>query len=117
MTARQKGLEAAARRTVAALRKAGSLEAVDELRVANVMFTAARLDAMDPLASPAVVASMVRAHLAATKLLFGQDVVGGDDGMAEVLALLRDIPLGDAPVEGGYRLAGQAPPRVADGSS
>jgi hypothetical protein len=91
MTARQKSLEAATRRTVAALRKAGSLEAVDELAVANVLFTAGQLDHLDPMASPAMVASMTRAHLAASKALVGGDGASGDEGATtELLAFLHD---------------------------
>jgi hypothetical protein len=113
MTARQKGLQAATRRTVAALRKTGALEACDELKVANVMYTAAQLDGMDPLASPAMIASMTRAHLAACKALFGEPSgPDADAATAELLAILQDPKwlMQDASEDVPYRLPGQRPP-------
>lgn len=56
MTARQKSLTAATRRTVQALRRKEHLGPADELRIANVSFTASYLDNLDshrPLKLPA----------------------------------------------------------------
>jgi hypothetical protein len=50
-----------------------------------------------------MVASMVRAHLAASDALFGQSSGDDDFGMGEALALLRDMR-GDAPEIGSYEL-------------
>jgi hypothetical protein len=105
VTARQRTLEAAARRTVAALRKAGSLEDVDDLAIAGVLYSSHYLDHLDPLASPAHVASILRAHQAGLKLLLGRDGGAEDDGLAEVIAALNTplgyAPLGDAPEDDG----------------
>jgi hypothetical protein len=64
MTAPKTTLTAAAKRTVAGLRAAGSLEQVDDLTVATVLYTSHCLDTLDPSTSPAQVASLTRAHLA-----------------------------------------------------
>jgi hypothetical protein len=115
VTARQKSLTAAARRTVAALKKRRALEEVDELKIQNVYFTADQLDHLNPLASPAMIASMTRAHLAACQALFGQEPANNDDALAEVIAALSTPlgyagPMGDAPEDGEYRIPGQVPP-------
>jgi hypothetical protein len=104
MTARQKSLTAAAKRSVAALRKAGSLEAVDEIKVQTLLYTSDQLDNMHPEASPAMVASMTRAHLAACRAVFDQEPTGDDNGVGELLAALATMPaggpMGDAPEAG-----------------
>jgi hypothetical protein len=96
MTARQKSLTAATRRTVQALRKREQLTAADELRVANVTWTAHYLDNLDPLTSPTAVASLVRAHLAASKALFGEAGEEDASAYAEIIAALAS-PLEPAP--------------------
>jgi hypothetical protein len=98
MTARTTTLTAATRRTVRALRRAGSLEAdVDSLVVATCLFTAGRLDDLDAGTSAAQVASLTRAHLAATRLLLGRGEESDDSGLSEVIAALSMPPV-DAPI-------------------
>jgi hypothetical protein len=92
MTARRKGLLPAATRTVAALRKQGELEDVDALLVENVLFTAGLLDTLEPGTSPAQVASLTRAHLAAVRMLLGRDTTPGERD--ELTQLLADIAFG-----------------------
>jgi hypothetical protein len=70
------------------------LEAVDELAIAGVLFTSHYLDTLDQtIASPAHLASILRAHQAGLKLLLGRDDSSNDDGLSEVLAALQ-TPLG-----------------------
>jgi hypothetical protein len=120
MTPRQKSLEAAARRTVTALRRHERLESVDELAIANVLFTSHQLDHLDPLASPAMVASLVRAHLAASKALLGgpdEQTSNEDDALADFLAYLRspEALRGDASgYASGYRLPDRPPGWTGD---
>jgi hypothetical protein len=109
MTARQKSLTAATRRTVQGLRKTEHLMPADELRVANVMFTAQYLDPLHPLTSPTAVASFVRAHLAASNALFGEaGDENGSDAYTDVIATLSS-PLGDASTDQPYRLPDRPP--------
>jgi hypothetical protein len=92
------------------MRKAGALDQADELKVATVLFSADQLDRLDPLASPAMTASLLRAHLAASKALFDQEQSTTDDDsvMSEFLAILGDVR-GDAVTEPGFR-TGEVPP-------
>jgi hypothetical protein len=110
MTARKPGLVAATRRTVRALRRAGSLEEVDSLSVASVLFTADALDHLEPDTSPAQRASLIRAHLAAVKLLLGRDGADSDDAYAAVIEALS-TPLGYAGEMGDAPTDGQPWPR------
>jgi hypothetical protein len=94
MTAPQQTVSAAARRTVQALRRSRAIDRVDDLAVATVMFTSHQLDDLDPEdTSPAQIASLLRAHLAATKVLLGRDAPEEDTGgINELLAVLAAPP-------------------------
>lgn len=74
------------------MRKSGSIEGVDSLAIATVMFTSGQLDELEPGTSTVQVASLVRAHLAAAKLLLGQNDASADDALAEVIAALSTPP-------------------------
>jgi hypothetical protein len=82
------------------IQKAGSLERVDDLAAANVFYTAGQLDSIDPLTSPAQVAALIQAHLAATQALLSKR--DDDRSLSEVFAALS-APLTDASVEGDDR--------------
>jgi hypothetical protein len=111
MTARQKSLTAAARRSIAALRKTGALSPGDEIKAANLIYTAGELDAMHPAVSPAMRASMTRAHLAATRALFDEQPATSDDATSELLAYLQSpAMLGDATGAFGPVIPDQVPP-------
>jgi hypothetical protein len=71
------------------MRKRGAIDALDELRVANVLWTASELDNVPAEASPAMRASMCRAHLAACKALFGGEPEQEDVATTELLAFLQ----------------------------
>jgi hypothetical protein len=101
VTAQKTTLSAAARRTIRSLRRSGSLEEVDSLAVANVMFTARLLDELQPDTSPAQVASLTRAHLAACKALLGDEDGAVDAGLGAVIAALATPPSYPSPDEIG----------------
>jgi len=86
--------QAATERTIASLRQLGHLEPVDEATVALVRTVARALDTLDPMTSPAPMASLARVHLAALKMLRGQ--TEDNDNLAAVLAGLS-AEMGDAP--------------------
>jgi hypothetical protein len=82
-------------RTVAALRVGGRLESADDATVALARTLAAALDVVDPVESPAQLASLARAHLAALKLLRGVNDTDADEGLSDLVAALQG-PMGDA---------------------
>jgi hypothetical protein len=98
MTAQKRTVTAAAKRTVRALRRVRSDDPIDDLSVATVMFTSRQLDDLDvEETSPAQVASLLRAHLAATRVLLGRDAPEEDSGgISELLAFLATTPEDDA---------------------
>jgi hypothetical protein len=99
---RPKGtLVAATRRTIQAMKRAGSIEEVDSLVVANVMFTAKLLDELDPDTPPNQVASLARAHLAASKALRGDHDEAIDGGLGQIIAALATPPAYPRPEELG----------------
>jgi hypothetical protein len=101
MTAKKMTLTAAARRTVRSLRRSGALEEVDSLAVANVLFTSRLLDQAPPDTPLTPLASLTRAHLAASKALRGDSDPAIDSGLAEVIAALATGPVWPRPEELG----------------
>ena len=82
--------------TIAALRTGGRLEPVDAATVALVRTLAHDLDEVDPGGSPAQLATLARAQLAALKLLRGVNDTDDGDDFAEFIAAMRG-EMGDAP--------------------
>jgi hypothetical protein len=88
MTAPKRTVSAAANRTIRALRKAGHLESIDDVMIETVRFTSKQLDQLPPSTSAAQKASLVRAHLAAVKLLVDRNGAVDDSGISEIIAAL-----------------------------
>jgi hypothetical protein len=79
-------------RTIRALHKSGRLESVDDVLIETVRYTSKQLDQLPPSTSAASKASLVRAHLAAVKLLVrGNDAID-DGGISEIIAALSTPP-------------------------
>jgi hypothetical protein len=93
MTAPKRTVSAAANRTIRALHKSGHLEPVDDVLIETVRYTAKSLDQLPSSTSAASKASLVRAHLAAVRLLVGGNDVVDDGGISEIIAALS-TPLG-----------------------
>jgi hypothetical protein len=90
---RAKGkLTQATRKTILAMQRSGTLDPVDSLAAANVLHTARLLDDLPPGTPLTPLASLMRAHLAASKALLG-DVDGPvDDDLAKIIDALSTPP-------------------------
>jgi hypothetical protein len=85
----------ATKRTVAAMRAGGRLEAIDEGAIAAALTTADLVDeAVADVEVPSYArAAVVRAHLAALAALTGKDQADVDEGTAAIIAALS-TPMG-----------------------
>jgi hypothetical protein len=100
MTAPKRTVSAAANRTIRALHKSGRLETVDDVLIETVRYTSKQLDQLPPSTSAASKASLVRAHLAAIKLLVGDNDAPDDSGISEIIAALSTPPSYPSPDDG-----------------
>ena len=100
MTAPKRTVSAAANRTIRALHKSGRLESVDDVLIETVRYTSKQLDQLPPSTSAASKASLVRAHLAAVKLLVSGNDAIDDGGISEIIAALSTPPSYPSPGDG-----------------
>jgi hypothetical protein len=101
MTAPRRTVSAAANRTIRALHKTGRIEPVDDVLIETVRYTSKQLDALPSSTSAASKASLVRAHLAAVKLLVGGNDLVDDGGISEIIAALSTPAAWPSPDELG----------------
>jgi hypothetical protein len=100
MTAPKRTVSAAANRTIRALHKSGRVESVDDVLIETVRYTSKQLDQLPPSTSAASKASLVRAHLAAVKLLVSGNDAIDDGGISEIIAALSTPPSYPSPGDG-----------------
>jgi hypothetical protein len=112
MTPPKRTLSAAARRTLAAMKAARSLEATDELSASTVLWLANRIDQLDDTCGPAQTASLARVLLAATRDLLHRDD-GNDHGEFDELIAALATPFG--PAIGPMGDAVEPSPRMVNG--
>src|SRR6516162_8423634 len=92
MTAPKRTVSAAANRTIRALHKSGRLKSVDDVLIETVRYTSKQLDQLPSSTSATSKASLLRAHLAAVKLLVSGNNTIDDGGISEIIAALSTPP-------------------------